>query len=106
MALSEARRLYGARDDLNLVESREAAVAGADALVICTEWKQFSTVDFNWLYRQLRQPVIVDGRNLYNPAEVKQHGFLYYAIGRGDSLNARTNAMPQSAGTDPPIRRV
>ncbi|OGB23750.1 MAG: UDP-glucose 6-dehydrogenase [Burkholderiales bacterium RIFCSPLOWO2_02_FULL_57_36] len=85
-AMDEARRLYGERDDLTLSDSREAAVAGADALVICTEWKQFRSVDFNWLYRELRQPVIVDGRNLYNPAEVQQHGFLYYAIGRGDSL--------------------
>jgi UDPglucose 6-dehydrogenase len=86
-AMDETRRLYGERDDLHLANSREAAVANADALVICTEWKQFRSVDFNWLYRQLRQPVIVDGRNLYNPAEVKQHGFQYYAIGRGDSLS-------------------
>jgi UDPglucose 6-dehydrogenase len=87
-AMAEARRIYGERDDLELADSREAAVKDADALVICTEWKQFRTVDFSWLRRQLRQPVIVDGRNLYNPAEVKQHGFLYFAIGRGDSLNA------------------
>lgn len=85
-AMEETRRIYGERSDLRLAESREAAVAGADALVICTEWKQFRSVDFGWLYRQLRQPLIVDGRNLYNPAEVKQHGFQYYAIGRGDSL--------------------
>jgi UDPglucose 6-dehydrogenase len=98
-AMEETRRLYGERDDLHLAASREAAVANADALVICTEWKQFRSVDFNWLYRQLRQPVIVDGRNLYNPAEVKQHGFLYYAVGRGDSLNPQ--AMRQSGQTDP-----
>jgi UDPglucose 6-dehydrogenase len=88
-AMNEARRLYGERDDLELANSRDDAVEGADALVICTEWKQFRAVDFKRLARQLRQPVIVDGRNLYNPAEVKQHGFRYYAIGRGDSLQDR-----------------
>ena len=52
-AAGEAARVYGARDDLVLVKSREAAVAGADALVICTEWKQVRAVDFAWLKRQL-----------------------------------------------------
>ncbi len=90
-AMDEARRLYGERDDLVLAESHAAAVANADALVICTEWKQFRSVDFDWLREQLRYPVIVDGRNLYNPTEVKQHGLMYYAIGRGDSLNMQAN---------------
>jgi UDPglucose 6-dehydrogenase len=82
----EAARIYGDREDFQLVDSREAAIIDADALVICTEWKQFRTVDFHWLRQRLRHPVIVDGRNLYAPAEVKEHGFMYYAIGRGDSL--------------------
>ncbi|QAU35539.1 UDP-glucose/GDP-mannose dehydrogenase family protein [Janthinobacterium sp. 17J80-10] len=85
-AMHEIARIYGTREDLQLVSSRDAAVAAADALVICTEWKQFRTVDFDWLRNQLRHPVIVDGRNLYTPAEVQQHGFMYYAVGRGDSL--------------------
>jgi UDPglucose 6-dehydrogenase len=86
VAMPETARLYGARPDLELCESREAAVEGADALVICTEWKQFRSVDFSVLYRQLRHPVIIDGRNLYDPDEVRQSGLSYYAIGRGDSL--------------------
>ncbi|ATH84245.1 UDP-glucose 6-dehydrogenase [Ectopseudomonas mendocina] len=85
-AKSEAARLYGTRNDLQLVHSREEAVQGADALVICTEWKQFRTVDFNWLKTQLKYPVVVDGRNLFEPATVKGAGLMYYAIGRADSL--------------------
>lgn len=80
-----ARKLYGNQDGFTLVERQEDAVAGADALVVCTEWKQFRIVDFDWLKSQLNTPIIVDGRNLYDPNELRRHGFLYYAIGRGDS---------------------
>lgn len=85
-ALAEAARLYGGRADLELVPTRDAAVAGADALVICTEWKQFRTLDFAWLKRQLNFPVLVDGRNLYDPERVRAAGLRYYAVGRADSL--------------------
>ncbi|MBB3229766.1 nucleotide sugar dehydrogenase [Halomonas stenophila] len=87
-AMKECRRIYGERDDLVLVADRIQAVKGADALVICTEWKEFRTVDFAWLKQQLAMPVVIDGRNLYEPAAVKQAGLLYYAVGRGDSLMA------------------
>ncbi|HET8790228.1 MAG TPA: UDP binding domain-containing protein, partial [Modicisalibacter sp.] len=86
-AMDECRRLYGQRHDLTLADSREAAVEGADALVICTEWKSYRTVDFAWLKRALATPVIVDGRNLFEPEAVKQAGLLYFAVGRGDSLS-------------------
>ena len=85
-AMGECRRLYGQRNDLTLADSREAAVEGADALVICTEWKSYRTVDFAWLKRELATPVIVDGRNLFEPDAVKQAGLRYFAVGRGDSL--------------------
>lgn len=85
-AMNETHRIYGKRDDLILVGTREIAAEGADALVICTEWKSFRAVDFSWLKAKLNFPVIVDGRNLYNPEEVKKAGLMYYAVGRGDSL--------------------
>ncbi|MFC0324686.1 UDP binding domain-containing protein, partial [Halomonas organivorans] len=85
-AMDECRRLYGERDDLALVGDRTEAVEGADALVICTEWKAFRSVDFAWLKSRLTLPVIVDGRNLFEPEAVKAKGLLYYAVGRGDSL--------------------
>ena len=85
-AMQECRRIYGERDDLMLVNDRESAVRGADALVICTEWKAFRTVDFDWLQQQLTMSVVVDGRNLYDPSDVKRAGLSYFAVGRGDSL--------------------
>ncbi|MGK2915937.1 MAG: UDP-glucose dehydrogenase family protein, partial [Porticoccaceae bacterium] len=87
-AMGEAARIYPQHSALELVNSRDAAVAGADALVICTEWKQFRTLDFRWLKQQLKAPVVVDGRNLYDPALVHAAGLRYYAIGRGDSVQA------------------
>lgn len=86
-AMKETAHIYGSRKDLQLATSREEAVVGADALVICTEWKQFRTVDFKWLKEQLKNPIIVDGRNVFNPQDVKSAGLKYFGIGRGDSLN-------------------
>lgn len=85
-AAEEIRRVYGTRADLELVSSKEQALGGADALVICTEWKEFRAVDFTLLRNELRRPVIVDGRNLYRPDEARAAGLLYYGIGRGESI--------------------
>ncbi|MFJ4344821.1 UDP-glucose dehydrogenase family protein [Pseudomonas sp. NPDC089401] len=82
-AMAECRRLYGERDDLLLAGDRIQAVKGADALVICTEWKAFRSVDFHWLRQQLRRAVVVDGRNLYDPRAVAGAGLTYRAVGRG-----------------------
>ena len=84
-AMEATRRIYGDRADLVLADSKEAALKGADALAICTEWKQFRIVDFGRLKAELANPVVVDGRNLYDPAEAAAGGLLYYAIGRGES---------------------
>ena len=85
-AMEETRRIYGDRDDLLLVKEKEAALDGADALAICTEWKQFRAPRFDHILEKLSQPVIVDGRNMYDPEDIKDLGFHYYAIGRGDSI--------------------
>ncbi|WP_420550164.1 UDP-glucose dehydrogenase family protein [Litorivicinus lipolyticus] len=85
-AMEETKRIYGDREDLMVVDDRDAAVEGADALVICTEWKNFRAVDFAWLKEQLRAPVVVDGRNLYEPKQVREAGLIYFAVGRGNSL--------------------
>ncbi len=81
-AQDEARRLYGSRPGLVLCETKEAALAGADALVILTEWQAFRAPDFDALRGALREPVIFDGRNLYDPARMRQGGFVYHAVGR------------------------
>ncbi len=84
---SEAcRRIYVERDDLVLAERRDDTLEGAHALVICTEWKAFRTIDFPALRNKLVEPVLVDGRNLFHPESVKSAGLAYYGIGRGDSV--------------------
>ena len=82
-ATDEARRIYGERKDLVLCETPELAAEGADALAVITEWKVFRSPDFEKLSELLRQPVVFDGRNLYDPEIVKEKGFTYYGIGRG-----------------------
>lgn len=85
-AMKETGRIYGSRADLVLVDHQDEALEGADALVVCTEWKQFRTVDFKQIRAKLLRPVVVDGRNLYDPKTVHAAGLMYYAVGRGDSL--------------------
>jgi UDPglucose 6-dehydrogenase len=82
-AMQECERIYGQRDDLKFCSNRENAVEGADALVICTEWKIFRTMEPEWLKKTMKFPIIVDGRNLYDPSVMAQAGIIYYAIGRG-----------------------
>jgi UDPglucose 6-dehydrogenase len=86
----EARRIYGERDDLVLASSPEDALSGADALVVLTEWKAFWSPDFAKIKAALGSPVLFDGRNIYDPAEVEAAGLAYYGIGRG-----RTVANPR-----------
>lgn len=85
-AMEETQRIYGQRSDLKLCGTKEAALKDADALIICTEWKNFRAPDFAALKATLKQPVIIDGRNMYDPAQLKREGFRYFAIGRADSV--------------------
>ena len=82
VAMDECHRIYGERDDLVLADSPEAAAEGADALAVVTEWNLFRSPDFEVLKHQLKQPVIFDGRNIYDPQRLKELGFSYYGIGR------------------------
>lgn len=81
-AMDETRRIYGERPELALVDSPEAALEGADALVILTEWNLFRSPDFETIRARLKAPVIFDGRNLYDPGILAGLGFHYYAVGR------------------------
>ncbi len=89
-SMDETRRIYGERDDLRLCETPYDTLAGADVLAICTEWQVFRSPDFDRLRKELKSPVIFDGRNLYDPRTLVDHGFAYYAMGRGDSVRQRT----------------
>ena len=82
VAMSEAKRVFGGAPLLSYAASPLAACEGADALVVVTEWKEFRSPDFEALKLRLRTPLIFDGRNLYNPADVRGAGIEYIGIGR------------------------
>ncbi|MES2675586.1 MAG: UDP-glucose/GDP-mannose dehydrogenase family protein [Pseudomonadota bacterium] len=86
VAMDETQHIYGSRDDLKLVGTKETALEKADALIICTEWKNFRAPDFDLIKSALINPVIFDGRNLYEPERMIEYGFEYYAVGRGKSI--------------------
>ena len=81
-ARDETASIYGPRDDLRLCESAEQALEGADALVVMTEWNEFRSPDFDHIRATLKQAVIFDGRNLYDPDFLAKRNFSYYSIGR------------------------
>jgi UDPglucose 6-dehydrogenase len=81
-ALGEARKIYANLAGLTLCDSQDLTLDGSNALCIVTEWKNFWSPDFSLLKQKLADAVIFDGRNLYNPNEVKRHGLNYFSIGR------------------------
>ena len=87
VAMPEARRIYGERPDFTLCASAGEALDGADALAICTEWQEFRSPDFGRFKTALKQPVVFDGRNLYEPSLMARQGIRYFAIGRGERLS-------------------
>jgi UDPglucose 6-dehydrogenase len=83
VAMPEARRVLEGVPRLGFMDSQAAALAGADALLVVTEWKEFRNPDFDAIKAALKQPVIFDGRNLYDPALMRMMGIEYRGIGRG-----------------------
>ena len=90
-AMDETQRIYGHRDDLALCGTKEAALHGADALIVCTEWKHFWVPAFEQFKAQLADCVVFDGRNIYDPVKMAEEGIAYYGIGRGLSIQNATN---------------
>jgi UDPglucose 6-dehydrogenase len=82
VAMDEAREIFANDQGIEFAPTAMDAVAGADALVIVTEWKAYRSPDFAALRRTLKHPVIFDGRNLYEPWQVRAHGIEYFPIGR------------------------
>ena len=82
-SMKETQHLYPDESRLTLCGTKEQALKGADCLVVCTEWKEFRSPDFDQIAATIRSPVIFDGRNLYDAGILARHGLSYYAIGRG-----------------------
>jgi UDPglucose 6-dehydrogenase len=83
-AMERAREVL--RSNVEFVSSPYEAAAGADALLILTEWEEFATLDLPQINSKLRYPIVIDGRNLYNPEMMAAHGFTYYSVGRAPAL--------------------
>ena len=81
-AIERTRAVLPEAPNLSYVHSAYAAAEDADALLILTDWQEFSTLDLPRLCRELRYPIIIDGRNMYDPQVMSQHGFTYLSIGR------------------------
>jgi len=81
VAMDEARRRLG--DAIGYAATNYAAVEGADALVVVTDWNEYRHPDFGRIKQSLKRPIVVDGRNLYDPARMRAMGFTYRSIGRG-----------------------
>jgi len=82
VAMDEARRVFGGDERISYARTSDAALTGADALAIVTEWKEFRSPDFAQVRTALKQPVVFDGRNLYDPRVVRAEGIEYHPIGR------------------------
>ena len=80
--MEEASHLFANEPDVELVDDPYDAAEQADALVVVTEWKMFRALDVDQLKQKMRQFVIVDGRNIYDPMTLGDAGFKYYSIGR------------------------
>ena len=86
-AMEACKVIYGPRDDMHYCATREEALDSADCLVICTEWKLFRAPNLEDIKNRLTSPIIIDGRNLYNPEDMEAAGIEYFGIGRGRSVN-------------------
>ncbi|MRR49690.1 MAG: UDP-glucose/GDP-mannose dehydrogenase family protein [Rhodocyclaceae bacterium] len=82
VAIHEAQRIFGEEPRITYATSPMAALDGADALAIVTEWKEFRSPDFAAIKAKLRHPVVIDGRNLYAPSDIRAAGLEYFAVGR------------------------
>jgi UDPglucose 6-dehydrogenase len=82
VAMPEAVRVFGERKGLSFGQDEYTVLEDADAMMLITEWHQFRFPDFGKMKENLRQPVVFDGRNQFDPQHMKEAGFIYYSIGR------------------------
>lgn len=81
-ALSEMKEVYGEREDLIYCEDQYEAINDSDGLCIVTAWKQYFSPDYQYLLDHMKHPLILDGRNIYDPEYMKKYGFVYEGVGR------------------------
>ncbi|HUB50785.1 MAG TPA: UDP-glucose/GDP-mannose dehydrogenase family protein [Terracidiphilus sp.] len=87
-ASERAKEILPESDRMSYVNGIYEAARNADAVLILTDWKQFAEIDLDRLREEMRFPIVVDGRNLYKPATMQQHGFTYVSVGRPANYHA------------------
>ena len=80
VAMDECRRRIG--DRIRYATQMYEALEGADAMIVVTEWQEFKVPKFTYIEKALKEKVIFDGRNIYNPEQMREFGYVYYGIGR------------------------
>ena len=94
-AMDRTKEVLPPSANLSYAESSYAAAADADAVLVLTDWREFATLDLQKLYQTLRYPIVIDGRNLFDPAVMQQHGFTYLSIGRPAVAPLRDLVRPE-----------
>lgn len=92
VAMPQARRELEGVAGVSFAADQTSALAGADALLIVTEWREYRSPDFEGIRKALKRPLIFDGRNLFDPAVVKAQGIEYFGVGRGASVQSHPQA--------------
>jgi UDPglucose 6-dehydrogenase len=95
-AMERAQVDLPASKQLLYAENAYEAAKDADALLILTDWKEFATLDLDRMHAALRYPIVIDGRNLYDPAAMKERGFTYMSVGRAAATPARETTATAS----------
>ncbi len=88
-AMERARAVLPASDKMRYATDLYEAAKDADAVLILTDWKEFAEIDLARLNQQVRFPIVIDGRNLYKPKRMQDHGFTYVSVGRPASYHAQ-----------------
>lgn len=99
-AIARAREAFADETAIAFADSAYEAVHDADAVLVLTDWEEFLSLDFNRIYRELRQPILFDGRNLYDPGQMKSLGFSYFSLGREDSFDHIESAAAKASGEE------
>ena len=88
-AMERTAEVLPASSSIHYVEDAYAAARGKDALLILTDWQEFAELDLDRVHRGLRYPIVLDGRNIFDPEHMASRGFTYHSVGRKDSLPSR-----------------
>ena len=82
VAANNVKIYFHSKKKLNFCNNPMSALQGADALIILTEWKEFASPNFEEMYKRMKRKIIFDGRNIYDPEQIRKHKFNYFPIGR------------------------